>query len=342
MSLNFRCPECRAMFKGSDELAGRRVKCRKCEAEIRIPAKVRSVVSAHPKPKLPPAQPKAVSSFDDVPPMPVQTKQCPNCQAWIKMTAVKCRHCKVRFDKNGKLAEGQVRLRAPRERFQVGEVMRAAWAIYKEEWPTCLVVYLTVGFLVALAAVVPFFGMAIVGKMMMGTSSQPDPEPSIAKATLSAVMFFGYIVFVAGVAGYLNCGLMKFALRLAQGERAGVDDVLGVRQYFLTYLANLFVFGLAIGLGSVALVVPGLLAMFVLWPVYFTSVDDVGPGLQPLIRAYEVGKKNILPSAGLILLAFGVYVAGALMCGIGALFAVPFDLLMFAVAYCHMSEATRD
>ncbi len=339
MPIQFECPNCRATLKALDELAGRRVRCKKCGAESRVPGpRPEFSGSKTPDPPVSASQLPAKSAHaSDLPPMPVETKKCPSCGAWIESGSAKCRHCKTHFDEAGQPVRRKRKKRRVQEHFQVGEVVSASWEILKEDWITSALVYLTASLILTAVIIVPLIclGMALP-KPAAGPPGNA-PQGNMGTAMLGLAFLAIYWLLLVGVGLFVNCGLANVFLRMAKGDRASFDDFWAAQHFYFNFLVNYFVFSVIVAIGTLLLVVPGFVAILILWPVFFTSIDDTGGGLDPLIRAYEIGKKNTLPSLGLMLLAFLFLVLGELMCGVGVLIAVPLDMLMFAVAYCMLT-----
>jgi predicted Zn finger-like uncharacterized protein len=83
MSIAIQCPGCQATLRVKDELAGRKVKCPRCEASVPVPADEpaeEEITEAKPAPKR--------EAQED-------TKKCPECGKRIAIDARKCRYCKA-------------------------------------------------------------------------------------------------------------------------------------------------------------------------------------------------------------------------------------------------------
>jgi len=340
MSIQFPCVACQAMLKVKNELAGRRVRCKKCGTALRVPD-TGSEPAGEQQPRSPTSGPRPdtpASHFDDIPLMPVETKKCPDCGAWIDSGAAKCRHCNTHFDESGQPVRRKRVRRRRQERLVVGEVLFASWQLFKEEWITGVLVYLVASFIITAVVFVPLICLGLAAPMRAGAApGDAPPAPGFGQTMVVLALLVAYWLLIVGVGTFVNCGLANVFLRIAKGDRASLDDFWNAQYFFLNFLVNYFAFSVIVAIGTLLFVLPGLLAILILWPVFFTSVDEMGSGFDPLIRAYDVGKKNILPSLGLISLAFLFLVLGELMCGVGVLVAMPLDMLMFAVAYCMMT-----
>jgi uncharacterized membrane protein len=102
-------------------------------------------------------------------------------------------------------------------------------------------------------------------------------------------------------------------------------------------IGNSLLFGLMVGLGFLACVVPGILLALTFWPFAYLLVDRDLPGLEPLSKAREITRPNWGSVFVLSLATIGINLLGLLACCVGLIFTSPLTLLMFAVAYCRMT-----
>ena len=95
-------------------------------------------------------------------------------------------------------------------------------------------------------------------------------------------------------------------------------------------------YGLAVLLGLVLLIVPRIIISLILWPYYYYIVDNQCPALESFRRAIEVGKINKSNSFALSLLSLGIILLGLLALVIGVVVALPLIQMMLATAYLMM------
>ena len=95
--------------------------------------------------------------------------------------------------------------------------------------------------------------------------------------------------------------------------------------------------GIAIGLGLIACIVPGILLMLMWWPAYYLVVDEKAGVMESFSVAGNITRGNWGAAILLWLISLAVSMAGVLALCIGILFAAPFVAMMWAVAYLMMS-----
>ena len=82
MALSVTCPGCKATLRVKEELAGKKVKCPRCEAAVPISAAA-------------PVEAVVVEEEPDRPAARARTKACPECGKQVAAEARKCRWCKT-------------------------------------------------------------------------------------------------------------------------------------------------------------------------------------------------------------------------------------------------------
>lgn len=136
---------------------------------------------------------------------------------------------------------------------------------------------------------------------------------------------------------YLGIGQSQLLLKLARNQPASIGDVFGGGERFLPTLGRTILFGLAVGVGFVLLIVPGIIVLLVYWPSYWLVVDNRSPVMESFERAAVISKNNRLTTLALAVSVFGINLLGCLALGIGLLFSVPLGATLWAVAYLMMS-----
>src|SRR4029453_2532598 len=95
--------------------------------------------------------------------------------------------------------------------------------------------------------------------------------------------------------------------------------------------------GLAIGVGMLLCIVPGILLALMWWPAYYLVVDDKSPVMESFGKASEITKGNWGTAFLLGLLGFVIMLVGFLALCIGVIFAAPLCMTLWPVAYLMMS-----
>ena len=183
-------------------------------------------------------------------------------------------------------------------------------------------------------AFVTSFMAKIVGGVGMSSSSRHLGSAFDMLAPLYlGMMGIGSIIDVV-VSSFIVAGIMRFSLNVARGAPYAFGDLFSGAPYFVSVLVANFVSGLAIGIGMLFLIVPGVILMLGLSMTLPLVIDrGLGP-IEALQESWKLtdGQKANIFIFGLI--AFGLCIAGACACGVGILLVLP--ILYIAHMYIYL------
>jgi len=232
--------------------------------------------------------------------------------------------------------------------FTVGDVLSRTWQIYKGQMWICIGV-------VIFCFVLNLSGQLVMGMLDVAVKPKVD---LLTYNVIVLVVMLGIVVFQMWIA----IGQALFLLRVARGQTAPFGEVFRGGSLLLTVLLSSLAFGLVLG-GVVALgLIPGGLAMaaapgnpmvgplvlglgFVIAMIavivlalrlsqYYYLVVDRGAGVMESLRlSLEVTRGN---EGNIFVIGFMtglINLAGALACGVGLIFTIPFTALLFPVMY---------
>lgn len=136
------------------------------------------------------------------------------------------------------------------------------------------------------------------------------------------------------IGGPLMVGYFKIVRDAAAGRPAQFGDLFyGFQNGFLPALLVGLVSQLLITVGMVLCILPGLFLVLVYWPVYLVLLD----GETDFWKAMETSRKlvmdNFVQWIWLHVVMQLLLLAGALLCGVGLLVAIPIVLIMTSLAY---------
>lgn len=311
MAIEFHCSKCGKFLSTDESKAGRQAKCPGCGDLITVPQA--STVEA------------GGDAGEDAPVAKSArpSRPCPMCGAEVPTGAKACPACgeELTAAKGGTHAGGPVK-------FEAGEVISTAWEISKRN----------LGFLVALVLVAIILNLVvqlpgIAASVMAQMEMQQGGKPNLGLLLFSNLWNIPTMLFSL----FITCGQVMAFLRVARGEDAGIGDLFGGGRYFLKMLLNYVVVSIAVAVGLVLCIIPGLFVLVCLWPFMFVLVAEDRPGLETLSRTWELTKINRGSSLLLLIAMFGIYVLGILACLIGVLVALPVCVMAATVAYLRMS-----
>jgi uncharacterized membrane protein len=143
----------------------------------------------------------------------------------------------------------------------------------------------------------------------------------------------------------IGLGLIRAALAILDGGRPSVEQLVSTKDIGPYFIASLLV-ALAVTVGLLLCVIPGLIAGFLLQFYGYAIIDrksdsvTTAPQSTPTgaIRAsFEVVAANVGPLILLAVLCFLLNVAGALLCGVGLLVTIPVTAIAVAYAWRYFS-----
>lgn len=136
------------------------------------------------------------------------------------------------------------------------------------------------------------------------------------------------------IGGPLMVGYFKMVRDAASGRPAQFGDLFyGFQNGFLPALLAGLVSQLLMAAGTLLCILPGLFFVLVYWPVYLVLLD----GETDFWKAMETSRKlvmdNFVQWIWLHVVMQLLLLAGALLCGVGLLVAIPIVLIMTSLAY---------
>jgi len=189
---------------------------------------------------------------------------------------------------------------APQVRF---DVINQAFALFQQQmgqWVLITLTYLVVVFVAALIlAFVP-----IIGQMVSG---------------IPAMIMLG--------------GIYRTALKHFRGQQVAVADLFDIGDIMGPLIVAGILANIAIGVGSLLCILPGIVVAGLLMFAVPMIADRGVDGVEALRASWNALKSQWL-MAGLFQIVMGlITLAGALVCGVGVLFALPVVILSITILY---------
>jgi uncharacterized membrane protein len=203
--------------------------------------------------------------------------------------------------------------------FSVGSAVRYGWETFKKRpW-----------FFVG-ASVVIFVAYMIAG----GISSGID---AVVGATPEDPSLIGGVVNFA-LSTLIGMGVVAFYLAAHDNPETVELSALWHPQPFWKFLGASILVGLAVGIGFVLLVVPGLIAMVLFMFATFIVIDrGLGP-IEAMKESMRIGRGHRWTLLGLVAVLLLIVIAGFVAVFVGILVAMPISTLAFAHAYRELSS----
>jgi predicted RNA-binding Zn-ribbon protein involved in translation (DUF1610 family) len=342
VTIEFQCPHCSKLLKTPDDKAGVRANCPGCGEIVTIPDLVNEVAQADDSFAAVAADAEVEEEIPDAGSIATgsaaadsiestsqyDTKPCPMCGAAIKKAARRCRFC------GEELERGAASERKP-TKIDAGEILSHAWAIYKEQLG--LVLGAIVVFWVITLGVAGVQGV-IQNVITLTIAGQPGRggNPFAMGVGVIGMTLVVQVINMA-VGAYLQAGLHFLLLRVARGEKAEFVDLFSGGRFFWRFFWGTLLFQIALVLGYLFLIVPGIILSLMFWPVYYVIVDRDTGVIESLRLASEITTGNYMAAFILSLASMGLALLGMAALCVGWIFTIPLAELLFAVAYCGMN-----
>ena len=131
----------------------------------------------------------------------------------------------------------------------------------------------------------------------------------------------------------LAMGLIRAALRVTDGGTPELSQLTETDQRG-PYIVQAILVGLAIGIGLLVCIIPGLIAAVLFAFAGYAVIDARdGDAVGAIKRSFEIVKGNFGAVLGLMVLLILINIVGALLCVIGLLFTYPMTSVAIAYAY---------
>jgi uncharacterized membrane protein len=131
----------------------------------------------------------------------------------------------------------------------------------------------------------------------------------------------------------LAMGLIRAALTVVDG---GVPEVglLFRTEGLVPYLIASILVGLAVGVGIILCIIPGLILAFLFAFYGYAIVDGkTDDGIEAMKASWSLVSANVGALLAVFVLAFLINIVGALLCGVGLLFTYPLTAIAIAYAW---------
>lgn len=179
-----------------------------------------------------------------------------------------------------------------------------------------------------IGAALTYFVLAVVPQVYFTLRAPENPTTQTQIISLIITM----------VQVFLSLGFTKIMLLLVQDKFVEVADMFNNFKIFLSYFVASFLYGIAIFLGLLLLVLPGIFIAirFQFYP-YFIIEENVS-SFEALQKSYNLSQNLTLELFLLGIVVVALNAVGALLLGIGVIFTYPLTTMAVAVVYKGLIE----
>ncbi len=158
---------------------------------------------------------------------------------------------------------------------------------------------------------------------------------AIAEIALEVNVLLGIILHIADfiLTTIISIGLIKIALRFCDNEKARFRDLFSNYRLFFKYLLGLVLYGLIVFVGTLWLIVPGII-----WGIQFSFFDyfivdkKVGP-IKALKRSSAITRGAKWNLFIFFLMLIGINLLGAICLLVGLFITIPITMIAWAFVY---------
>lgn len=314
MSIRFRCAGCQYLLQVPDDAAGKRARCPQCQAVALVPAESENETATAHDPSAAANEPATAPADDEYrlapgppPPKPAASEnpyQAPSYDYSAPYSTYQV-----------EAAQGPFR---PTTVFYES-IFRESWQIFQREMGMVIGVVFVVG---------------LVNGVTEGISNFIEEEMQGPEAAL-LLIGFNFVTWL--LCTFLEVGQAIILLKIARGQRADFGELFSGGRFLLRALGGEILFGLAVGIACLLLIVPGIFLALMLWPYFLLIVDrDLG-----VFESFSAAQQITDGNKGTMFLVFlsciGIVLLGLLALCVGVIFAGPFVSLVSVVAYLMMT-----
>lgn len=300
MPIEFQCPACQAALRVPDDAIGKQAKCPRCGQIVTVVGTPRH----EPDFGVGPADAPPIGQ-PPVPPVPPDVNPYAPPQTPVSYLPP--------VDQG--VIEPQI--------ISFSETFSTTWQMFFDNFAP----FLGMGALL--------FGLTLIGNILMNLVSFTfgAMEDDAAFVVLGLFMFIVLLVMIAGNM-WLQGGMLRYSVELAKGMRPSFGRVFLPFDRFLGYFAVTLLLSLAVSVGFILLVIPGIILMLMFLCAPAAYLDGKAGILDSFSVSRNITRGNRLTILGLYLVSsLLVFLATAVTCGLGGLLAGPFFALLTAVIY---------
>jgi hypothetical protein len=207
--------------------------------------------------------------------------------------------------------------------WSTGDVLGIAWSGFKASWTS---VFFAQFLAIAIQYVPDLLRGAALGAGLLARGSTEDAAWNAVSSILGIV-----------ITGFLNAGLAKIYLKVARGEMATFADLFGGGRRTLAMIGMALAYGIAVGVGFLFFIVPGVIFAIGFQLADFFIVDAHLGAIRSLRASWQVTKGHKAHIFVFNLVSAAVLVAGVFACGVGLFAALAIVRIAEAVIYLRIS-----
>lgn len=222
------------------------------------------------------------------------------------------------------------------EPFDIMACLKLGWKLTARHFGVLILAMLTM-FGIGMMISVPFT-VIFAAQAAAAAGSQTDPN-AFAGVNIGLSIVQNVIQQLASI--FLTAGFTRIALNIASGREATYAQLFSQGGKYLKLIGASLLFYLAMFLGLLLLIVPGIMIACRFGQFQKAIVDrDLGV-FESFRYSFEITRNNSMNLIGLFLMGLLIMLAGIIALCVGVVFAVPFFSVSTAIAYRWMQHGHR-
>ena len=162
----------------------------------------------------------------------------------------------------------------------------------------------------------------------------------VCAINLLPVLFDSFVVAVVSLVltMVVALGIMRMSLRFVDGDRGELIDLFETFPFVVSYLVASIVVGIAVMVGFILLIIPGLILSVRLQLYGWAVIDRQAGAFNAISESWEITRGAFWKLIGFWLVLAGVNILGLLALGIGLLITAPLSLVATAHVYRQLTK----
>ena len=144
--------------------------------------------------------------------------------------------------------------------------------------------------------------------------------------------FLMFLIFIV-VSSTFALGLFKIYLRFRDGEKPIFENLFDGLARAHIWVGAALIMGVAVVMGLVLLIVPGVVMLLRLWFVGFVLVEERTGPIDAIQRSWDITRGHTMDLLVFFIVLVGLNLLGAVCLGVGLLVTVPISGLALASIY---------
>lgn len=214
-----------------------------------------------------------------------------------------------------------------------GDWIGEGWRMFTEQWKGWVTIALGLFAVIVIPTLlmIVFYMVTVTQAVEQASRSSAPPDPT--GFLMIYLGFFGMMLLLTPLSVFLLGGMYRAAFKQLRGGKVEFKDLFSAKDCYLRLLGGALLMYLIIMIGYMLCMVPGLIAMGLLFFTLPLIVERNMGVIDAMKLSYEVTKPNMLMFTLFAFVVGLIASAGAYACYVGLLATYPLMFTIHAVAF---------